>query len=140
MRKQMLITIVLFIVSIVSSNSEALDLDEPNPRSHITTTVPEQSRFEFTQSSIAAKNTFKIDKFTGKVYQIVQKPDGGISWDEILKIKHSLDITKENQVNYQLYMSGLAVRFTFLINVWTGATWQLTQDTKTGMLFWEPVI
>ena len=97
--------------------------------------VPSSSRFEIFQSELAAKITFKIDKYTGQVYQLVQGSNG-LSWQLIVAEKHSQNKTAEGKVNYQLFTSGLAVRMTYLLNVNTGATWQLAEDSDIGS-FWN---
>jgi hypothetical protein len=37
----------------------------------------------------------------------------------------------KGQRNYELFLSSIAMRFTYLINLNTGATWQLVQDPNT---------
>jgi hypothetical protein len=136
----MRILILLFgVVLVFFTNIYAYELDESNLRLHEKTMTPQNSRYEFVQSHIAARSTFKVDKFTGQVYQLVQAENGNITWQEIVKIQHQNDKRKDAQVNYQFFMSGMAAKFTFLINVWTGATWQLTEDTKTEEIFWDPI-
>jgi hypothetical protein len=63
------------------------------------------------------------------------KTDSGVSWQEIFRLTtNPADVTLDNKVNYQLFMSGLTARWTFLLNVNTGVTWQLTSDDD--VLFW----
>ncbi len=96
---------------------------------------PETSRFEIIQSELAAKITLKIDKYTGNVFQLVTGIKG-LSWELITAEKHSADETATNKVNYQVFTSGLAVRMTYLINVNTGASWKLSEDSEIG-IFWK---
>lgn len=42
-----------------------------------------------------------------------------------------------NKVNFQLFMSGLGIRYTFLLHVHSGRTWQLKRDIETDRLFWS---
>lgn len=121
------------------ANAQAYSLNESSLRSHEATLVPSSSRFELVQSHIAARNTFRLDKYTGTVYQIVQNPDGDLYCKELKRNTHPMDVVEDGKVNYQIFTSGIAVRFTFLMNVNTGATWQLTQDTKTEILYWSPL-
>ena len=97
--------------------------------------APQTSRFEIIQSELAAKITLKIDKYTGKVFQLV-KGSKGLSWQLIPAEKHSKDNAAANKVNYQVFTSGIAVRMTYLINVNTGASWQLSEDSELGV-FWK---
>ncbi len=102
---------------------------------HQFSSVPNTSRFEIVQSELAARITLKIDKYTGKVYQLV-KGDKGLSWSLLISEKHTKDKVTENKVNYQVFTSGLAVRMTYLINVNTGASWQLSEYSELG-IFWK---
>lgn len=97
--------------------------------------APETSRYQIVQSELAAKITLKIDKYTGRVFQLVQGSKG-LSWQLIVAEKHSEDKATPDKVNYQVFTSGLAVRMTYLLNVNTGATWQLSEDNEIGV-FWK---
>ena len=96
--------------------------------------APESSRFEIIQSELAAKVTLKIDKYTGRVYQLVQGHKG-LTWQIIQAEKHNNDVASKGRVNYQVFTSGLVVRMTYLLNVNTGSTWKLAEDKKIGK-FW----
>lgn len=102
---------------------------------HQFSNAPETSRFQIVQSEIGARLTFNIDKYTGKVFLLVEGIEG-LTWQLINAEKQEFDQTNPNQVNYQIFTSGLGVRLTFLINVNSGITWQLTEDTITGDYFW----
>jgi hypothetical protein len=86
-------------------------------------------------SDVAAKYTFKVDKFTGDVYQFVQREDKTYTWQFIEKETSDKDILKQDNINYQLFSSGLGIRFTFLLNINSGLTWQLVRDEKEGYFF-----
>ena len=103
---------------------------------HQFSSTPESSRFQIVQSEMGVRYTFNIDKYTGNVFLLV-KGKSGLTWQIIEAEIQDYDEKKTNQVNYQLFTSGLGVRFTFLINVNTGITWQLAEDKKTDVLFWK---
>ncbi len=42
-------------------------------------------------------------------------------------------------VNYQVFTSGITLRDTFLINLNTGATWQLMHDPERDEDFWSVI-
>jgi len=92
-------------------------------------------RWEFFMSEIAAKVSFKIDKFTGDVFQLVQRTNGTLTWELIIKENNSKDIKKQDSINYQLFSSGLGIRHTYLLNTNTGVTWQLVESKKGGWYF-----
>jgi len=103
--------------------------------------APETSRYQIIQSELGVRLTFKIDKYLGEVYLLVKGEDDRLTWESMIKEEHPFDEAIQNQekVNYQIFTSGLGIKFTFLINVNTGATWQLVEDTEDKLLFWTPV-
>ena len=140
MKKLIMLAAIAWMVGPVVALGQSYNLDEPNLRDHERTLAPSTARYEFIQSHIAARNSFRVDKYTGKVYQIVQTKDGDLTWQVIEKLKHPADTAIDKKVNYQMFTSGMAAKLTFLMNVNTGATWQLTQDTETEALFWLPLL
>lgn len=102
------------------------------------TTLSDNSRFEIIQSELAVKLTFKIDKFNGKVYLLVQSGKD-LTWQLMYIEKQDNDVVKENQVNYQIFTSGLGIKYTFLMNVNSGITWELAKDTESDELFWNKI-
>ena len=102
--------------------------------------VPSDSRYEIVQSELGARYTFKIDKYTGYVKQLVKSDDDSVTWQSIILIDSSkTEDQQNNKVNYQIFTSGLGARFTFLINIKTGDTWQLTEVDDMGYLYWSPI-
>jgi hypothetical protein len=130
-------TCLLFIMAFCAITS-AQQLDSvPNN----STTVSPDSRFEIIQSSLMVKYTFRVDKVSGDVRVLVTKSDGDFTWERVTRIPHKDDrLMRPDRINYQMFTSGLVARFTFLMNINTGATWFLTRDTETGELFLDPLI
>lgn len=97
-------------------------------------------RYQIVQSSIAARGTYKVDTYEGKVYQLVVDRSNNETW-ELLKRTGNYD--NDNQVsgqrNYEIFLSTIAMRFTYLINLNTGATWQLVQDPNTEENFFSAI-
>jgi len=62
-----------------------------------------------------------------------------LTWQSITRADTGGDITISNQVNYQVFMSGIAAKHTYLINVNSGRTWQLCEVSGEGSLRWEPI-
>lgn len=105
--------------------------------SHQFSNAPDTSRYELVQSESGLRYTFEIDKFTGQVWQLVLTSDGALAWQRITFLDTELPSESDDKVNYQLMISGLGARYIFLLHLATGKTWQLTEDTETGMLFWS---
>ena len=98
--------------------------------------APDTSRFEIIQSELGVKITFLIDKYSGTIYQLVQG-EKGLTWQLMAIEKHILNKTTPGKVNYQIFTSGQGIKFTFLLNVNTGATWKLAEDKESGVTFWS---
>lgn len=96
----------------------------------------DNSRYEIIISELALRNTFRLDKYNGDVYVMVVTSDNDYRWKLMYKDVATNIKEKENCANYQIVMSGLATKATYLINVHTGTTWILYQDTKTEERFW----
>jgi hypothetical protein len=108
-------------------------------RPHEKTSLPAAARYEIIQSAVAAKITLRLDRWSGEVDQMVSRADSSIGWQGVPR---ELNPVRDQQIvaeaNYQIFSSGIAIRYTFLINSNTGATWQLTEDPSRG-LFWLPI-
>ncbi len=63
----------------LSGNGLAQQLSE----AHQHTTPPPGARFEVIQSELAAKWTFRLDRFTGHVAQLVKTKDDDNAWEEM---------------------------------------------------------
>lgn len=101
----------------------------------------ESARYRIVQSTLAAKGTFRLDMRTGHVSQLVQSTkDEDLTWEE-MRVS-GLPPAAESGDHYQIFTSGIAAKFTFLINTDTGKTWQLqsTSDptTKEDTYLWVP--
>lgn len=99
-------------------------------------------RYEIIMSDKAAKYSFRIDKFRGDVYLLVNTDKGEIGWEKMHVEASLFDPNSSDSINYQLYMSGIASKYTFLMNVNTGTTWQLVEDTsnkKNSVYWWKRI-
>jgi len=106
---------------------------------HEQSAVPLESRYQMVQSTLTARSTFRVDKVLGRVDQIVMRADSTLAWQPIPRRQHpDGDPQVAGRVNYQIFLSGLAVRHTFLMNVNNGATWQLVVGGD-GALAWDPI-
>lgn len=99
---------------------------------HTKTTTSSVARYEIVSSTLAARYTFKLDRFCGEVSQIVQNQENELAWQDLL-VSGLPPCQTDDQVRYQLFVSGIAARFTFLLNTETGKTWQyMTFKDKDG--------
>lgn len=104
------------------------------------TTSPASGRYEIITSSIALRETYLLDKETGDTWQLVSGYSGYV-WEQIPRQEHPHDIVPEHHKGavYQITLSGIAVKGSYLINTLTGATWILYEDNDTGIVFWGTV-
>jgi hypothetical protein len=108
---------------------------------HNQTTPPPNAKFEIVQSQIAAKYTFRLDRFTGQVSQLVHTSTGGNSWENMRVIDASKASTN-TYPHFQIFLSGIAAKHSFLIDTDSGNTWTLTTLTddagKETEVVWKP--
>lgn len=101
---------------------------------HQTTTLPPGARYEIVQSPLAAKFTFRLDRYTGQVYQLVKTQDGDLTW-QVMLIEEQYDVPNPNRPRFVIFSSGLAVRYTFLMDSDTGQTWVLESGVYVSALW-----
>ena len=121
----------------------ATDIDV-NVQSHQLTSTPAGARFEVLQSTLAAKWTFRLDRFTGRVWLLVKTADDDNAWEE-MQVYQRPETPSPTRARFQLFTSGLAARHTFLIDGDSGKTWVVVvgkRKDKNGKEFevnaWQP--
>ena len=128
--KKFLLLLAFIIPTFCKAQSTQTDATKPK----------EISRFTIIQSPIAAKLTFKLDTYIGNVYQLVVDSSGKNLWQLMTREVTLLPDTRYSETrNYNLFVSTLGMRYTYLINTNTGATWQLFEDTNTKAYFFAPM-
>ncbi len=85
---------------------------------HQSTTTPLDARYEIVQSELAAKWTFRLDRFTGRVHQLLKGSDRGSTWGALEVV--GLESIEANKPRFSIFTSGLASRHTFLMDTLTG--------------------
>ena len=55
------------------------------------TRIPENARYQIIESSITLRNTFKLDTYTGTSWQLVQDPDGALSWELLARMPFAVN-------------------------------------------------
>ena len=114
--KLIILPIALFAIS-----TAVFSQDFPSPAHQSTSSIP-GARFEILQSPLAAKWTFRLDRYTGRIWQLVKTTEDDNSWEEMLV----LDLPKlqsPTRPRFQLFTSGIAARHTFLLDSDSGKTW-----------------
>ena len=111
---------ILFLVSSASAQSGAANV-------HQSTTQPVDGRFEIVQSPLTAQWTFRLDRYTGHVDQLVQTEDDEVTWKEMLA-EDLPSLSNPTKPRFVLFTSALTVRHTYLMDSETGQTWILTSS------------
>ncbi len=111
---------------------------------HQQTTASANARFEIVQSQLAALWTFRLDRFTGRVAQLVKTTNDANTWEEMEVIGLPL-ISSPSRPRFQIFTSGLAARHTFLLDSESGETWVIItgkrkrpDGTEYEVILWEP--
>ena len=117
------------LLSLVLFTSILQAQDIPN-NVHQWSTPPPNARFEIVQSELAARWTFRIDRFTGAVFQLVVASNRSYTW-EPMEVDPTPIISKPMHPHFQIFTSGIASKNTFLIDTDSGFTWALVTNKKT---------
>jgi hypothetical protein len=110
------------------------------------TSAPPDARFEVIETNSNIRPALKLDKYTGTVYELVRNKDlvrakdEEYAWGLTKRLPHPLDKNDSTTlVNYQIVTSSVGARYTFLVNINTGATWKLTADPDKEQSYWYPI-
>jgi hypothetical protein len=111
---------------------------------HQMTSPPQDARFEIIQSQLAAKWTFRLDRYSGNVYKLVRTQSDGNAWEQ-MPVLGLPKIANPAKPRFILFTSGIAARHTFLMDSMTGQTWVVTtvevplEEGKTTTInVWKP--
>ena len=134
MKRKIILTVAAALCAVAAVAFAQLREQEP-----VATAPPPAARFELIQNSRAMKETYLLDRYSGNTWQLVQSTKR-YTWQRIPKEAHDRDIVPKEWSGpaYQISVSGLAAKGTYMINVITGATWILFEDPKEG-IFWGAI-
>jgi hypothetical protein len=104
----------------------------------------EPARYEIIQSTIGVWWTFRLDRFTGRVFQLVETSNKQNAWREMRVADLVTNASPEKRVRFQLVTSTIAARETYLIDLDTGKTWSpitLTNDNGKELdTYWRAFV
>ena len=133
-------SVLLFILT---RSTSICAQDFPN-NIHQHTTTPSTARYEIVQSELAAKLTFRLDRITGYVRQLVRTKEDNNAW-EATRVIDLPSISAPLRPRFQIFTSGIAGRHTFLIDTDTGKTWVVVSvksknldGTEHDEVVWQP--
>jgi hypothetical protein len=105
---------------------------------HQVTAIPNDARFAIVQAPYAAKGTFLLDRYLGRVWQLAGPSKEGLYIWQSVPVKLRGTEKEDGKVNYVMFVSGIGLRFTFLVNIRTGASWQFA--TSGGEAIFSPTM
>ncbi len=145
------LALVIFVVLMFGGTLLA---QEPS-NIHQHTTPPPNARFEIIQSELTAMWTFRLDRFTGHICQLVAidtgakegesvRPNGNVTWEDMPVVGIGR-VENPTRAHFQIFTSGLAAIHTYLIDTDTGKMWVLVKGqrkrddgTKYEVNLWQP--
>lgn len=101
----------------------ALFAEDAKPISTLSAPI-QGARFEIIQSPLTISETFKLDRFTGRVYQAVRPHEGGVdvwaltSWWQPATVNPN-----PTEPRFQLFIGGERVADVYLLDSMTGGVW-----------------
>lgn len=105
---------------------------------HEHTSMASDAAYELIQSPLVAKMTLRVNRITGQVDQLIKNARGALVWQSLGKPADPAG-DSGGRITYYVFTSGLATRWTFLMNIRTGATWQLVEDADSKDFGWQRV-
>lgn len=117
--------------------------DSPS-RLHLQTSSLPNARFEVLQSTLAVRHTYRLDRFSGRVWQLVRTKADDNAWEE-MPVIDSPKIAAPSRARFQLFTSGFSVRHTFLLDTDSGKSWVVVTSKQKGadgsdfeIALWQP--
>jgi len=104
-------------------------------QSSVSTSLGSNARYQIVQSELVARVTFRVDRVCGAVSQIVANERDENFWQAV-PMENPPTCVADGRIRYQLFTSGLAVRFTYLMNTDNGDTWRLVANSQDKP-FWQ---
>lgn len=134
---------LVLALALCAAGLAVADQDFPPPSHQQTSTNP-GARFEILQSPLAARWTFRLDRFTGRVWQMVKTNGDDSTW-ELMPAFEFPKLASASRPRFQLFTSGLAARHTFLLDSDSGKTWMVAtgkRKNRDGVEYeynaWQP--
>ena len=114
--------LLIFLFGAQAAAQEKSPAETVSSITHYKTAAPDNARYEIVQSEIAARWLFKLDRYTGQVYQLIQTPDGEVHWVEMF-VWERPEVKKPLTARFQLFVSGFSAVYNILIDTAEGRTW-----------------
>ncbi len=121
--------LVLCVVIFISINLFAIET------SSYVSTSQTGGRYEIIQSNIKRSLFLKLDKYSGDVFQYVLTSENRGTWQRIDILGKTNTTTAT--ISFQLFLGGIAAADCILLDINSGDTYKLYEDTDTKELFFS---
>lgn len=98
-----------------------------------TTTLPEKGRYEIIQSPLNEEHTYRLDRFTGNVYQFAKTKHNENTWEKMI-VQGLTEMQYANTPRFVIFISSSAAGYLFLMDSQTGQTWYVTKAKVPGSI------
>jgi hypothetical protein len=123
------------LVASLALISAASCAQETSP--HERSTPPFSARYEIVQSQLGAVFTFKLDRFAGVIEQLFIDPETHEHFWKSVPVQNAPMIAHPSTPRFQIFMSGIAAKYTYLIDTASGDTWLLVTSDGRSNCTWE---
>lgn len=139
------LVMVLAAISLIFFSLKSSPAQSTETATNQITPVPSDARFTVIQSEIGPKWTFKLDRLTGVVYQLITLEDENNRWER-MRIEGLPKIDNPIRPRFILFTSANGPRWTFLMDTSTGRTWilvahevQTSEGETTTRYAWQRI-
>lgn len=92
-------------------------------------------QWEFIRMDTSPITAFLINKFTGEIKYLKMTSGSGAKYRNVTREESSMDVQKENSINYQLYSGTSGKRDFYLLNINTGVLWRSEPGSSKSLNF-----
>ena len=124
--------LLVFLLFCAGGGAVADDFVSPP---HAISAIGENARFEILGSQIVVRDTFRLDRVCGNVDQLVKTKAGDFTWED-MPVERRPSCTNDSKPHYQLYLSSITVKNSFLMNTDNGITWALEKNATDDTVGW----
>lgn len=120
---------IVMAAALLGSSPLSLSAESVAIETNQQTEASSNARFQIVQSSLMIRDTFRLDRYTGRVWRLVRDSDwGDMAWDE-MPVMGKPTLAQASSPRFQIFLSGTLRRNTFLIDGESGQTWRV-QSSK----------
>ncbi len=113
-------------------------------RTSASSALPANARYQIVQSPLTLRDTFRLDRVTGRVHRMVEREDSGLAWVEMVVLERP-NHSASGPPRFTLFLSGISGRSSYLLDTTTGRTWGPAmlkpkgRPTDESELAWAPI-